>query len=71
MGRTPIPEMLTPAELGERLRIGRNATYALLRAPGFPAVRVGGQIRIPVGALAAWMARQWEPGGGRVHSARR
>ncbi len=47
--------MLTVKEVAERLRIGCGTVYNLCRDPGFPALRIGGQIRIPVEALEAWI----------------
>ena len=48
-------EVLTVRELAKRLKISRNAAYNLCARPGFPAVRVGGAIRIPVRLLDQWM----------------
>lgn len=56
--RTPNivePEFLTVDELATRLRIGRTAAYALCRANGFPAIRVGGSIRIPIKQFNEWL----------------
>ena len=38
------------------LRIGRSTAYALCHQPEFPAIRVGGQIRVRTEALDAWIA---------------
>jgi excisionase family DNA binding protein len=48
--------LMTVAELQTRLRIGRSTAYRLCKQPTFPAVRVGGQIRIPVDSLERWLA---------------
>lgn len=48
-------EILTVAELAARLKISRNSAYKLCQEAGFPAVRVGGSIRIPVRLLDEWM----------------
>ena len=47
--------VLTVREVAARLRISRNAAYALCREPGFPAAWVGGQIRIPSAAFEHWL----------------
>ena len=52
---TDYPELLTVDELAARLRIGRSTAYVLCREPGFPAVRVRGQIRILAAELASWL----------------
>lgn len=50
--------MLTVRELAERLRISRASAYLLCRQAGFPAVRIGGQIRVPVVELENWLAQR-------------
>ena len=49
------PPILTVPEIAKRLRIGRTSAYRLCEDPGFPAIRVRGQIRVPVEALESWM----------------
>ena len=49
---------LTVQQMAKRLQISKQAAYTLCKKPGFPAVRFGGSIRIPVKELDAWMARQ-------------
>lgn len=50
------PEMLKVKEVAQRLRIGLSAAYRLCRTPDFPAVWVGGQIRVPTAGLSEWLA---------------
>ena len=49
-------QLLTVAELAGRLRVSKSTAYGLVREPGFPAVRIGRQIRIPTDELRAWLA---------------
>ncbi len=51
-------QLLTAAEVAERLRIGRQSVYQLCRKPGFPVVRIGGLIRVPTEALERWIEQQ-------------
>lgn len=49
---------LTVPQLAEKLQISRQAAYSLCKKPGFPVVKFGGSIRIPVKELDNWMERQ-------------
>lgn len=49
---------LTVPQMAEKLQISKQAAYALCKVPGFPSVRFGGSIRIPVKELDAWLSRQ-------------
>lgn len=44
------------SELGKILGIGRNGAYALVHQQGFPAIRLGKRIVVPVDALRDWLA---------------
>lgn len=44
-------------ELGAVLGIGRNGAYALVHQEGFPAVKLGKRIVIPVDALHEWLKK--------------
>jgi len=47
---------LNAEELAEKLGIGRNTVYTLLRQDGFPKIRIGKKrILIPVSALNDWL----------------
>lgn len=46
---------ITVADAAERLGISTMTAYRLIGAGDMPAVRVGGQIRIPVEELRAWL----------------
>jgi excisionase family DNA binding protein len=58
MAPTTGSDVLTVRELAERLRIAPQTAYRLCKTTGFPASRVGGQIRIPVDALEEWLHAQ-------------
>lgn len=51
-------EMLKPADVGPLLGVTTARVYQLIAAGELPAVRVGGAIRIPRAAWAAWLAKQ-------------
>ena len=46
---------MTVKEMREYLGIGANAAYNLVHTEGFPALRVGKTILIPVDMLEEWM----------------
>ncbi len=53
-----LPPVLTVEETARFLRIGRSAAYELVRTNSIPHVRLGKLIRIPRGALLAWLELQ-------------
>src|SRR5438128_354113 len=53
-----IPAVLTVRQLAAFLHIGRNAAYEQCHRPGFPAIRIGKQLRIPRDALLNWLNAQ-------------
>jgi excisionase family DNA binding protein len=51
---TPLPELLTPAEVAAILRVSRWAVYRLIRTGQLTIVRLGqrgGRVRIPASSL--------------------
>lgn len=46
---------ISVTELGKMLGIGRNGAYALVHRQGFPVIRLGKRIVIPLDALRAWL----------------
>lgn len=56
MWETLEPLLLTPEQAAERLGIGRTKTYELIRAGELESVKVGRLRRVPVDALAAYVA---------------
>ncbi len=51
---------LTVTELAEKLRIGRNHAYELVRRNEIPHIRLGNVIRIPRHAFEQWIADRTE-----------
>jgi len=51
----PNQLLLTIAEAGEIIRVGRTRMYALVASGAIPAVRIGRSVRIPVDALREWI----------------
>lgn len=46
-------------EMGRRVGgLSRDKAYRLARSEGFPSVRIGGRIVIPLRELEAWLADQ-------------
>lgn len=56
---------LSVIEMGRRLNLSRDIAYRLVRSEGFPSVRVGGRIVIPIRELEAWLADQAKKGAAR------
>ncbi len=50
--------LLRVEEAAEALAISRTALYVLLRAGEVPAVHIGRSVRIPLGALEAYVERR-------------
>lgn len=42
-------------EMGHRLGISRTLAYQMARSEGFPAVRLGRRLVVPVAALERWL----------------
>ena len=45
-------------ELAAKLDIGINQAYALARSQGFPSVRIGKRLLVPVRDLESWLSEQ-------------
>ena len=50
-----LPLTLTVMEVAEALRISRAGAYDLVRAEGFPALKIGFRIVIPKEKFIQWM----------------
>jgi excisionase family DNA binding protein len=50
--------MLRVSEAGDALGLGRSKTYELIASGELPSVRIGGSVRVPVGALRAWIEKK-------------
>lgn len=53
-----LPLVLTVAEAGEALRIGRTAAYSIVRCGKLRSIRVGRTIRVPRDAIAEFLRAQ-------------
>lgn len=50
-------EILTVKELAEYLRVGHNVAYRLVHSKGFPTLKLGRKILIPVEELKKWISQ--------------
>lgn len=50
-------KVLTLDEVAQYLRVSKNTAYALCVSAGFPAVKVGRRIRVPLQAFEQWLMR--------------
>lgn len=48
-------KILTSREIQEKLRIGRNTLYELLKDPGFPAYKIGKKYYASEEAIDNWI----------------
>ncbi|MBR3306941.1 MAG: helix-turn-helix domain-containing protein [Lachnospiraceae bacterium] len=46
---------LTPKMLAERLSIGRDKAYSLMRSAGFPSIKLGDRYIVTEDALERWL----------------
>ena len=53
-----LPLMLSVTDMAEVLGISRAGAYELVRAEGFPSVKIGTRILIPKDELISWIKRQ-------------
>ena len=58
ISKTPV--IMTVPEMAKYLRIGRNNAYELVKEQGFPALKLGRQIRIPLMALNDWISSRFK-----------
>lgn len=49
-------------EAGTLLGVSRSVAYTLSRSEGFPTIRVGRRVLIPLEQLKEWIARQAQEG---------
>lgn len=52
---TDIEEYLTPKDLQNILKIGRNKVYQLCALKGFPAIKIGSTYRINKTRFKRWL----------------
>lgn len=60
-----MKRFLTIRDLADLLQVSIRTTYTLVHEPGFPAVKVRGQIRIPASDLDQWIKAQARVGAER------
>ena len=53
-------EIYTINDIAQYFHIGRNSAYDLAHEPGFPAIRIGKQLRVPKDRLLLWMTAKTE-----------
>lgn len=53
---------LSVEEAGEMLGISRQTAYELSRSVGFPKIRIGRRILVPLDQLKEWIAKQAQEG---------
>jgi excisionase family DNA binding protein len=57
---------LRPAQVAVMLEISRSKTYELISRGEIPSIRIGSSVRVPVGALQAWVERRLAAAGAEV-----
>ncbi len=55
-----FPDLMTVMDVAKALGVSRNTAYEVTRSKGFPALRVGKQIRVSKAAFAVWLDKQSE-----------
>ena len=48
-------EMLTPKDIQNHLKLGKNKTYELINISSFPKIRIGNTFRIPKKKYLEWL----------------
>ena len=51
-----LEEMLTPTDIMNHLKLGRNKTYELIKLNGFPKIKIGNTYRIPKDKYLKWVS---------------
>lgn len=57
-GKTKERLCVKVEEMAEMIGVSRAAGYELARAKGFPAIRAGRRILIPLAGLKVWLEKQ-------------
>jgi len=52
-----MQEYISVKQMAERLNISIDTAYTYSRMEGFPVIRIGRTIRIPVNALEKWLEK--------------
>ena len=63
MSNDNFPDIMTIPQAAKYLQIGISKAYEMSHWDGFPAIRIGRQVRVPKQALLEWLEeqRQAEP----------
>lgn len=56
------PLAVSMSEAARLLNVSRPTVYRLAKMQGFPVVRLGGCVRVPVDSLREWVKRQGREG---------
>ena len=51
-----LEEMLTPVDVMNHLKLGRNKTYQLIQLSSFPKIKIGNTYRIPKDKYIKWVS---------------
>ena len=51
-----LEEMLTPMDVMNHLKLGRNKTYQLIQLSSFPKIKIGNTYRIPKDKYIKWVS---------------
>jgi len=51
-----LEEMLTPVDVMNHLKLGRNKTYELIKLSNFPKIKIGNTYRIPKDKYLKWVS---------------
>lgn len=52
---TELDEMLTPEDIMNHLKLGKNRTYQLIHLSSFPKIKIGNTYRIPKIKYIKWI----------------
>ena len=53
---------LSVPEVGRKLSVSRATAYQLCHSKGFPVIRIGKRLLVPIAGLEEWLKRQAEVG---------
>jgi len=53
-----LPSMITVDQLAQRLDIGRDLAYTLVRRKDFPSIKIGREYRVLTEQLGPWLLKQ-------------
>ena len=53
-----VPALEFQKQLKEKLQIGINKSYAIIKEPGFPSVRIGGRLYVLADKVEEWLTNK-------------